>query len=220
MLGEENPALSQDRIVTAMRAPHAISLDARHPAPEWRQAASIVFCADWQGRHPDPARQTEVRLLWTKTTLYLRFECRYTTLFVFDDSGPDGRRDHLWDRDAAEVFLQPDPSRQRHYREFEVAPNGAWVDLDIFPGGRRDLKSGLQRSVWLDQERRLWTAELAIPMTALTADFDPAAAWRANFYRVEGNAEPRFYSAWRATGTAQPDFHVPEVFGRLQFVER
>jgi hypothetical protein len=36
---------------------------------------------------------------------------------------------------------------------------------------------------------------------------------------VEGPSEPRFYSAWRPTNTGQPNFHVPEAFGWLVFVE-
>ena len=63
----------------------------------------------------------------------------------------------------------------------------------------------------------LWSAELAIPMRALTAQFDPATEWRVNFFRVEGPREPRFYSAWRATNTPAPNFHVPEAFGKLRF---
>jgi hypothetical protein len=34
---------------------------------------------------------------------------------------------------------------------------------------------------------------------------------------VEGRVEPRNYMAWQATHTPQPDFHVPESFGRLKF---
>jgi len=147
----------------------------------------------------------------------LRFECRYRELFVFEDSDPHGRRNHLWDRDVAEAFLQPDPSSENFYREFEVSPNGMWVDLDIFPGGLADLKSGLQRSVVLDEKSRTWTAELAIPMKSLTTKFDPSAIWRANFYRVEGRSEPRAYLAWQPTHTPQPNFHVPEAFGKLRF---
>jgi alpha-galactosidase len=211
---------STPNAISAIRVAREIPLDARHPAPEWSEASPITFSSDWQGGHPDPARQTEVRLLWTSTTLYLRFECRYRELFVFEDSDPNGRRDHLWDRDVAEAFLQPDPSRPRHYREFEVSPNGMWIDLDIFPGGLGDLKSGLQRSVWLDRERHTWSAELALPMAALAANFSPDAIWRANFYRVEGRQEPRFYSAWQPTNTPQPNFHVPEAFGKLRFVEK
>jgi alpha-galactosidase len=209
--------LQQTDTITATRIAHEMPLDARHPAPEWQSASPVSFCTDWQGNNPDVARQTQVRLLWTPQTLYLRFECRYRELFVFDDSDSNDRRDKLWDRDVAETFLQPDPSRPRYYREFEVAPNGMWIDLDIFPEGLSDLKSGLQRSVWLDREHHTWAAELAIPMKTLTDKFDPAAEWRANFFRVEGPREPRFYSAWRATGTPQPNFHVPSAFGKLRF---
>jgi len=179
----------------------------------------VTFCADWQGKNADPQRQTQVRVLWTPEILYLRFECRYRELFVFDDSDPNGRRDHLWDRDVAETFLQPDPSRPPYYREFEVSPNGMWIDLDVFPGGISDLKSGLKHSVWLDKDHHTWAAELAIPMKALTEKFDPAAVWRTNFYRVEGPQEPRFYSAWQATKTPEPAFHVPAAFGKMRFAK-
>jgi alpha-galactosidase len=203
--------------VVASRVSQEIVLDARHPAPEWQAATPVQFCTDWQGRNADASRQTEVRLLWTRKTLYMRFDCRYRELFVFEDSDPNGRRDQLWDRDVAEAFLQPDPSRPRYYKEFEVSPNGMWIDLDIFPEGRRDLESKLERSVWLDREQHVWAAEMAIPMRALTVNFDPANAWRANFYRVEGPREPRFYSTWQATDTPQPNFHVPAAFGQLRF---
>jgi len=92
-----------------------------------------------------------------------------------------------------------------------------WIDLDIFPGGLADLKSGMKRSVFLDEKARRWVAELAIPLKALTPRFDPKAVWRVNFYRVEGKEEPRAYLAWRPTGTPQPNFHVPAAFGTLRF---
>jgi alpha-galactosidase len=203
--------------VVATRLARELSLDAAHPAPEWQSAAPVAFCSDWQGKNPDPGRETQVRVLWTPTTLYLRFDCRYRELFVFPEADPDGRRDHLWDRDVAETFLQPDPSHPRYYKEFEVSPNGYWIDLDISPGGLENLRSGLRRSVWLDEKRHTWAAELATPMKSLTASFDPTAIWRANFYRVEGPSEPRSYLAWQATHTPQPNFHVPEAFGRLRF---
>jgi alpha-galactosidase len=211
-------AAPPDEIVASQVAGE-ISLDAEHPAAEWQSAQPIVFCSDWQGNNPDELRPTEVRVLWSSQTLYLRFECRYRELFFFEDADSNGRRDHLWDRDVAEAFLQPDSARERYYREFEVSPNGMWIDLDIFPGGLSDLKSGMTRSVFLDEKTRRWAAELAIPMNALTRNFDPKAVWRVNFYRVEGKREPRAYLAWRPTGTAVPNFHVPAAFGRLRFAK-
>jgi alpha-galactosidase len=206
--------------IVALRMQREIALDARRPVAAWEQAFPVTFCQDWQGKNADPERETQVRALWTPANLYLRFDCRYRELFLFEDSDANGRRDHLWDRDVAEAFLKPDSQHARDYREFEVSPNGMWVDLDIFPSGRRDLASGMTRSAWLDREKKMWAAELAIPMRALTSDFDADREWRVNFCRVEGRAEPRFYSAWRATGTPQPNFHVPEAFGKMRFAEK
>ncbi|MGH9743132.1 MAG: carbohydrate-binding family 9-like protein [Candidatus Acidiferrum sp.] len=183
----------------------------------WKSASPVQFDHDWQGKNADPQRSTEVRLLWNKDNLFLRLAVRYRVITVFPDAEPSGHRDELWERDVAEVFLQPPGSAARSYKEFEVSPNGYWIDLDIAPGEKHDLQSGLMRRVTIDEKNKMWTAELALPMKSLTADFDPAAAWRVNFYRVEGAAEPRFYSAWQPTGTPTPNFHVPEAFGKLIF---
>ena len=184
----------------------------------WELTKALRFNADWQGKNADPGRETEVRLLWSPETLYLRFFSKYRTITVFPDAEANGRRDRLWDRDVAEVFLQPEPSDRSRYKEFEISPNGYWIDLDIAPGEKQDLKSGLRRRVILNEATRTWVAELALPMKCLVARFDSAAKWRVNFYRVEGPAEPRFYSAWRPTQTPVPNFHVPEAFGELIFV--
>ncbi len=186
-------------------------------AGAWEIALPIRFDRDWQGKNSDPQRETEVRLLWTNEAVFLRFLARYRSITVFADAEAGGRRDQLWDRDVAEVFLQPSGSDARRYKEFEVSPNGLWIDLDIAPGEKRDLQSGLRRRVKVDEKRKTWIAELALPMKSLTLRFDPSAGWRVNFFRVEGASEPRFYSAWRPTGTPAPNFHVPEHFGKLLF---
>jgi alpha-galactosidase len=183
----------------------------------WEAAQGVRFNADWQGKNADPERETEVRLVWTPEALHLRFRARYRVVTVFADAEPNGRRDQLWDRDVAEVFLQPNLSEPRRYKEFEISPNGLWIDLDIASGEKHDLKSGLRRRVILNERAKTWIAELALPMKSLVKQFDPDATWKVNFYRVEGAIEPRFYSAWQPTGTPVPNFHVPEAFGRLVF---
>jgi hypothetical protein len=183
----------------------------------WENTPAIRFHQDWQGKHADRKRETEVRLLWTREVLYLRFLAHYRSVTVFPDAEPSGRRDQLWDRDVVEVFLQPAGSNGPHYKEFEVSPNGFWIDLDIGPGEKRNLQSGLRRRVKVDGQSKTWLAEMALPMKSLTAQFDPTKAWRVNFFRVEGATEPRFYSAWRPTGTTVPNFHVPEAFDTLVF---
>lgn len=183
----------------------------------WNLAEPVRFASNWQDKNEDAERETEARALYSEKVLYLKFRCRYRTLTVFEDCEPSGRRDQLWDRDVAEVFIQPDPSQARCYWEFEVSPNGMWIDLEISPNGKRDPLSGMKSRVVLDQFEKVWTAELALPMCLLTKVFDASKNWRVNFFRVEGATEPRFYSSWRPTYTPQPNFHVPQAFGSLQF---
>jgi len=211
-------AMSNARTAVAVQMPELPDADGFPTLSSWEVSGPLRFSADWQGNDADPERETEVRLLWTPEWLFVRFRARFRVITVFPNAEPSGRRDQLWDRDVAEVFLQPDQSHLRRYKEFEVSPNGFWIDLDIAPGEKHDLKSGLRRRVILNEAAKIWVAELALPMKCLVARFDPAATWRVNFYRVEGAAEPRFYSAWQPTQTPAPNFHVPEAFGELVFV--
>jgi hypothetical protein len=223
--GTENPGMrvaqgnemSNKQTAVAVRIPELPDAAGFPTQSSWKLASPVRFSADWQGKNADPERETEVRLLWTPEIFFLRFRAKYRVITVFPEAEPNGRRDQLWDRDVAEVFLQSDASNLRRYKEFEVSPNGFWIDLDIVSGEKHDLNSGLRRRVTLDEARKTWVAELALPMKCLVDRFDPAATWRVNFYRVEGATEPRFYSAWRPTGTSAPNFHVPEAFGELIF---
>lgn len=189
------------------------------PRAAWEKAAAIRYDRDWTGENPDPERATEVRLLWTAETLFIRFRCVYRNITVFPDARADGWRYELWDRDVAETFLQPDSTDPFQYLEFEVSPNGYWIDLAVSHGKIAELHSGLLRRVRMDEKARTWTAELAIPMKSLTGRFDPQRPWRANFFRIEGQKEPRFYSAWSPTRSPKPNFHVPSAFGVLEFRE-
>jgi len=207
------------RTAYALRLKESVGLDGFPGAGWWERAQPIRFERDWRGEQADPQRATEVRLLWNEQTLYVRFVSHYRELYFFPDARADGWRDELWERDVAEAFLQPDASDARVYKELEVSPNGFWIDLNIAYGKKEEMRSGLRRRVIQDPAAHTWTAELAVPMRSLTLAFDPKRSWRANFFRVEGKVEPRFYSAWSPTLTPAPNFHVPEAFGHLVFRE-
>jgi hypothetical protein len=200
----QNDVMAGERTAVAVRMGELPDAEGFPTPVSWEASAPLRFNTDWQGKNADPERETEVRLLWTPEWLFVRFSAKYRAITVFADAEPNGRRDQLWDRDVAEVFLQPDPSQLHRYKEFEVSPNGFWIDLDIALGEKHDLKSGLWRRVIVNETTKTWIAELAIPMRCLVERFDPEAAWRINFYRVEGATEPRFYSAWRPTGSVRP----------------
>lgn len=220
MDSNSSPNQGQSPTAVALRMAERPDAEGFPTSVAWAQAPAIIFDHDWKGDHSDPARATEVRLLWSQDTLYLRFLSKYRSLTLFNQARSDGWRDQLWDRDVAEAFLQPDDSDPLVYKEFEVAPNGFWIDLNISHGANKEMRSELKRRVLVDEKTKTWVAELAIPMKSLTASFDANRNWRANFYRVEGAAEPRFYSAWSPTYSDKPNFHVPSAFGTLIFREK
>jgi alpha-galactosidase len=203
----------------AVRMAGAANEEGFPPERAWETAPPVCFSADWQGKNADRHRETQVRLLWNPEFLFLRFDAFYRSITIFADSERSGRRDQLWERDVCEAFLQPPASKPCSYKEIEVAPNGLWIDLEIAPGQKRDLQSGLRRRVNVDGEKKQWRAVLALPMKSLVEHFEMPAVWGVNFFRVEGASEPRFYSAWRPTNTPEPNFHVPEAFGALVFTE-
>jgi Carbohydrate family 9 binding domain-like len=218
------PAVSSQAVVQPFRGqPEKNGL---LPASAWGGPVTASFCADWRGQHTDAERQTDVRVLWSNDALYLRFDARYRELNLYPTRNQ--RQEKLYLRDVAEVFLQPAGSSKEQYKEIEISANGDWLALDIISmatNNTPELKCDIKTMGEIDEARRVWTAEVAIPMNCLTARFSPAAPWRVNFFRIEGPMEDgventalhRFYSAWQPTRTKRPFFHVPEVFGKLKF---
>jgi hypothetical protein len=181
----------------------------------WNDAAAVSFCEDWCGKNKDPQRETQVRMLWSWDSLFIQFQCRYRELYTYEDK--DNRRDQLWMRDVAEIFLQTGADEFRTYKEFEISPNGDWLDLHIAPGQKTDLFWNIESRVTVNPATRIWTAEMSIPMQKLTPSFHPREIWKLNLFRIEGAEPNRFYSSWQPTYTDKPNFHVPECFGELVF---
>jgi|WetSurMetagenome_2_1015567.scaffolds.fasta_scaffold277621_1 hypothetical protein len=199
--------------VTAAKLKTALDEQGLPHSSAWVHAPAVRFCSDWCAENPDPQRETLFQLLWSPESLFLRFKCRYREIFVYE--GAAVRRNGLWLRDVAEIFIHPSSGEPRRYKEFEISPNGDWLDLDIAPGEKSILDCDLRSRVVIDRDALLWTAELAIPMSCLVPSFNPSETWRLNLFRIEGQEPNRFYSAWIPTHTPQPNFHVPEVFGTL-----
>ena len=138
-----NPPVSRSmsELPTAFASRFASQPDAEGfpDGDDWMKSSPLSFEHDWKGENGDPGRSTEVRLLWTPDTLFVRFLAKYKTITVFPDAREDGWRDELWNCDVAEAFLQPN-SRHPWNKEFEVSPNGLWIDLDIAGDRKEELR--------------------------------------------------------------------------------
>jgi hypothetical protein len=159
----------------------------------------------------------------TRTSTFL-FTCPYRKLNVFSPAQNDRPRDKLWDRDVVEMFLGDDWKNTRHYREFEIAPTGDWIDLAIDLDHKnydKRWRSGWQVLARIDEAAHRWFAAARIPLKSVSETLvQPGPRWRMNLYRIEGEGpdSQRHFLCWQPTCVANRDpNHVPEAFGTLVF---
>ena len=188
----------------------------------WKKAATASIVKDCSRTVDYPDLETEVRGFWTDSHLYLLFTCPYRSLNLFLPAENGRDRDKLWDRDVVEVFLGDDWKHIRHYREYEIAPTGDWVDLAIDldrEGDGKAWNSGWQTQARIDEKARIWYASARIPLASVSnSRVAPGTRWRMNLYRIDGegaDSERRFL-CWQPTCVVNRDpNHVPEAFGTL-----
>jgi hypothetical protein len=190
----------------------------------WRQARSTTIVRDCSRMLDYPDLLTEIRGFWTDTDLYFLFVCPYRALNVFLPAANGSARHGLWDRDVVEMFLGDDWDNIRHYREFEIAPTGDWIDLAIDfdrPDANRGWRSQWQTSARIDEPAKLWYAACRIPLRSISDKrVEPGTRWRANLYRIDGEGpdSKRRFMCWQPTCVVGRDpNHVPEHFGTLVF---
>ncbi len=194
------------------------ALTADPNSKDWKGIAGVFAENDARGR-PVPGHRTEIRSRWTDRNLYLLYVCPYEELYLNPNPSTTTETNKLWERDVAEAFIGSDFQNIRQYKEFQVSPQGEWVDLDIDrdnpkPEGGWRWNSGFQVKARIDPKTRIWYGEMRIPIEAI--DKRPprdGLEMRINLYRCQGPPPNRKLIAWQPTH--QRTFHVPEAFGRL-----
>ena len=206
-----NPATA--RFVSSDSGP---DLDPR--SPFWAGASPILAESDFYG-NSIPNHRTAILLQYTSANLYILFLCSYEELHLKPDPNLVSETYELWNYDVAEVFIGDDFTNIRRYKEFEVSPQGEWVDLDV------DLdnpphetgwvwQSGIQVAARIDVSRNTWFGFMRIPWRSVSSNPPaPGSQFRVNFYRCQGADPDRKYIAWLPVH--RPSFHTPECFGTL-----
>jgi hypothetical protein len=191
-------------------------------APAWKGIPPVIAANDRYGK-PINGHRTEIRSRWTKDHIYLLFVCPFERLYLKPDPSTSTETNKLWDWDVAEAFIGADFDKIHRYREYQVSPQGEWVDLDIdritpIPDAWK-WDSGFTVKARIDQAKKVWYGEMKIPIRSI--DQRPAAAgneFRCNLYRIQGPSQPeRVHIAWNPVNNST--YHTPEAFGRLVLVK-
>jgi hypothetical protein len=222
---EPNPYTSNVKIQSRF-SPEGFTPDGNLDKEVWRKAEWVSFDHDMSGQKSYPQAATEVASFWTANYVYFAFRCKYTTLNIYEGEDPAKERWELWNRDVAEVFINPQPEHVNHYYEFEVAPNNQWIDLEIDkdkdPFNDAGWDSHFQHATRVDEKNKVWACEMRIPVPTMNAPhLNADSEWRINFYRADGPGgdSQRRFMCWSTIPEGR-SFHVPTRFGIIRFVRQ
>ncbi|MBS1851568.1 MAG: carbohydrate-binding family 9-like protein [Acidobacteria bacterium] len=208
-------------VAKAVYASEDVPLTTDATSAFWQAASAVSLQRNSQGKDV-PNFHTEVRIRWTKSHLYFLFTCPYDELYLKPSPNPSEETNELWNWDVAEVFIGSNFENIKRYQEFEVSPQGEWVDLDI------DLNkphhetgwtwnSGFEKAARIDAKGRRWYAAMKIPFAAIASR--PVAVghtFRMNLFLSEGAPEKHHEVTWQPP--LSDTFHAPERFGILKLV--
>jgi len=190
-------------------------------AAPWTEAKPILIRKYWSGEMAPASRWAEARTLWSDAGLHVLFNyAQHEPLVVAENPVTWQKTIGLWDRDVCEVFVSPVTATPTRYFEFEAAPTGEWLDVEIRfrEEGRESnwkFKSGMTVAAHI--ERDSVAISLFVPWSAQIPKPSSRDTWRGNFFRCVGQGAGRGYVAWQPTLTDEPNFHVPERFGWIRF---
>ena len=190
--------------------------------PAWSKAQAVLIDRYWSGEFAPPSRQFKARILWSDTSVYVRFDARLDEpLVVSDVPNLTKKSIGLWDRDVCEIFIASDSSIPSKYYEFEVAPTGEWLDVAVeVQTDRRisdwEYRSNMSTAARID--KGLVILAMRIEWEAFGRKPKLGDIWLGNLFRCVGKDPDRGYLAWRPTYTSVPSFHVPECFGQFRFM--
>jgi hypothetical protein len=208
-------------VLESTRALHDAALET-DPASVFWQAARAVYAEKDVYGNPVPGYRTEVRSRWTHDNLYFLFVCPYEELYLKPSPDTLHETNQLWNWDVAEVFIGSDFENIQHYKEFEISPQGEWIDLDIHlekPHHEQGWiwNSGFQVVSRVDRKAKVWYGAMRIPLAALD-DPSPAAGnmFRINLFRSQGPPSHQEQITWQPP--MSHSFHVPDRFGLLKLI--
>lgn len=215
-------ASDHDAVIESVQANQDVGLDLDPSVQFWRASRPVYMEKDTLGKTVS-AYRTAVYTRWTRNNLYFLFVCPYEQLNLKPSPDTHNETNELWNWDVAEVFIGADFADIKRYKEFEVSPQGEWIDLDI------DLNqphheagwtwnSGVEVKARLDRAAHVWYGAMRIPMAAIDARPPTAGnTLRINLFRSQGPPARRRQVTWQPP--MSDSFHVPERFGLIRLVD-
>ncbi|RKD89824.1 carbohydrate-binding family 9-like protein [Mangrovibacterium diazotrophicum] len=173
----------------------------------------------------------EAKLLYDSTSLYVIFKVndQFVKCRTTEPNGP------VWTDSCAEFFFAPNLSVPERYFNLEVncggtplmfynlVPRKDFTVVDADELAKLEIAHSLPKSIEEEiSEPIQWTLEYRLPLDLISryAEIEKPKSgviWNANFYKIADETSNPHYLTWNPVQKAEPDFHLPEFFGKLLF---
>jgi hypothetical protein len=212
---------------SVMRTTEKIVIDGILDEKDWAAAQpSGNFACPWwtQGEQ----EQTEVKMLWNDTFLYVAFKCSDTRIWADHyDTNSTTYKD-----DCVEIFWNPNPEGTEKYNMFEMNCIGNL--LSVYTGSGKSISELISRIMVPHIAQSIrgtvnndsdidtgWILEIAIRFSdypELSKRPSPVDGdmWRVGLNRCGGKTNEQ-YSQWSPEVGEKPSFHRPKYFGKVFF---
>jgi hypothetical protein len=216
----------------------------------WDKAEWTAQFQDIEGDlKPHPALQTQVKMLWDDSCLYIAAKLQEPNVWAYLKHHDD----IVFHDNDFEVFINPNNTTHQYF-EFEVNAINTIFDLflnkpyrdwgePMISWNAQGLRTAVKVQGTLNDPSdtdKGWTVEIAIPFKALyTGNYlrlpSEGSFWRINFSRVEwdtkvvngkyvkqtgANGYPKPEHNWVWSPQGIVDMHFPERWGYLQFTRK
>ena len=225
---QKKPTGTQKKQAKVHHTTGKITIDGRPDESDWANAPSLGNFEFTWWKEGDPAQQqTDAKLLWDDSHLYVYFNCTDSDI----RASRTGRDSKVYRDDCVEIFASPEFEKPEHY--FNLEMNALGEQLDQYrPDGKLINNwnpDGIRIAVTIDgtlndsrDTDRAWTLEAAIPFQILRDAIpngkpSPGDKWRLNLSRLEDEMSSK--SQWSRGDRNYPRFHHPEYFGTVVFTD-
>ncbi|NER95867.1 MAG: hypothetical protein F6J86_18835 [Symploca sp. SIO1B1] len=229
LVSSRNQAAFSYPSYSILRTNDPIVIDGKLDEPAWIAAPDVGnFEFPWW--ESGTQEQTVSKMLWDDEHLYVFFLVEDAHIWAEQTQ----RDSAVFKDDCVEVFFAPNPDKPLSYFNIEMNVRGAFLD-QFHPQGPQSSTSewngqGIQIATSIvgtlnddSDTDKYWILEAAIPFSNFTniaknTPPKPREIWHLNLNRLGGKTN-RQYSQWSPSQTPKPQFHAPQDFGRVTFVE-
>lgn len=208
----------------------SMKIDGDWNKPQWKGVEPIEIN---QSMANVPAYQptAKAKMLYDDHNLYIIFQVKdcYVRSLVTATQG------RVYEDSCVEFFFSPDANSPLNYFNIETNCGGTilmeyhnlalkkWSSMPVKDVNDIEIAHSMPRVVdpQIDSVTT-WTLEYRVPISMLkkfakVTQPGKGVTWNANFYKLKETGFNIHYKTWSVIESVEPDFHLPQFFGKLQF---